>query len=220
MSQWYLILLELTEYLGRCAHWSTPPNLECAQTHTHTFPHAFCCSAIQFIWIVFFLKQGTWMKPATWKNLPIQASLNVHLWIAVSCICRQRTAKYIHFSWSRSGQVISIIRGELAIHMVMQCGVNGSCGVKFVSGVEQTAWGHCATAAGQGLSLPHFFFFSQFHFPSFPPFVSLLRKADKCMVKVNVWSHYRALRVCYLFVSLLKLTCRSVNVIFLRPNKM
>lgn len=162
------------------------------------------------------------MKPATWKNLPIQAPLNVHLWIAVSCICRQRTAKYIHFSWSRSGQVISIIRGELAIHMVMQCGVNGSCGVKFVSGVEQTAWGHCATAAGQGLSLPHFFFFSHFHFPSFPPFVSPLRKADKCMVKVNVWSHYRALlylRICYLFVSLLELTCRSGNVIYFGQTK-
>lgn len=93
------------------------------------------------------------MKPATWKNLPIQAPLNVHLWIAVSCICRQWTAKYIHFSWCRSGQVISIIRGEQAIHMVMWCGVNGSCGVKFVSGVELAAWGHCATAAGQGLSL-------------------------------------------------------------------
>ncbi len=136
------------------------------------------------------------MKPATWKNLPIQAPLNVHLWIAVSCICRQRTAKYIHFSWCRSGQVISIIRGELAIHMVMQCGVNGSCGVKFVSGVEQAARGHCATAAGQGLSLslPHFFFFSHFHFPSFAPFVSSLRKAEKwSMVKVNVWSHYKSI---------------------------
>ncbi len=136
------------------------------------------------------------MKPATWKNLPIQAPLNVHLWIAVSCICRQRTAKYIHFSWCRSGQVISIIRGELAIHMVMQCGVNGSCGVKFVSRVEQAARGHCATAAGQGLSLPlpHFFFFSHFHFPSFPPFVSSLRKAEKwSMVKVSVWSHYMSI---------------------------
>lgn len=106
------------------------------------------------------------MKPATWKNLPIQAPLNVHLWIAVSCICRQRTAKYIHFSWCRSGQVISIIRGELAIHMVMQCGVNGSCGVKFVSGVKQAARGHCATAAGQGLSLSLTFSFSLiFTFP-------------------------------------------------------
>lgn len=106
------------------------------------------------------------MKPATWKNLPIQAPLNVHLWIAVSCICRQRTAKYIHFSWCRSGQVISIIRGELAIHMVMQCGVNGSCGVKFVSGVEQAAREHCATAAGQGLSLSLTFSFSlTFTFP-------------------------------------------------------
>lgn len=127
------------------------------------------------------------MKPATWKNLPIQAPLNVHLWIAVSCICRQRTAKYIHFSWCRSGQVISIIRGELAIHMVMQCGVNGSCGVKFVSGVEQAAWGHCATAAGQGLSLSLTFSFSlTFTFPlSHHLYLSERRRSE--------WSTYGAI---------------------------
>ena len=93
------------------------------------------------------------MKPAMWKNLAIHLALNVHLWIAVSCICRQWTAKYTHFSVRCSGQVISIIRGEWPIHMVMGRGVNGSCGVKFVSGVSRAAWGHCATAAGQGLSL-------------------------------------------------------------------
>ncbi len=154
------------------------------------------------------------MKPATWKNLPIQAPLNVHLWIAVSCICRQRTAKYIHFSWCRSGQVISIIRGELAIHMVMQCGVNGSCGVKFVSRVEQAARGHCATAAGQGLSLSLTFSFSLiFTFPlSHHSYLLCERR------KSEVWwrSAYGAITWLfvdiYLFVSLLKLDRRNSNI--------
>lgn len=157
------------------------------------------------------------MKPATWKNLPIQAPLNVHLWIAVSCICRQRTAKYIHFSWCRSGQVISIIRGELAIHMVMQCGVNGSCGVKFVSGVEQAAREHCATAAGQGLSLsPSLFLFPSLSLSLFPTIRIFSAKGGKvrygegqCMELLQLY-----LQKCYLSVSLLKLVCRNSNLFF------
>lgn len=80
----------------------------------------------------------------------------------------------------------------------------------------------CYSCGSGTLSLPHFFFFSHFHFPSFPPIVSPLRKVDKCMVKVNVWSHCRALLylwICYLILSLLKLTSRNGSIIFLQPKR-
>lgn len=73
----------------------------------------------------------------------LSGTLNVQPWIAVSCICPHRTAKYFPFfpSHGRSGHVISIIRDRRTIHMVMRSGVNGSCSVKFVSGVGRLLGG-------------------------------------------------------------------------------
>lgn len=53
------------------------------------------------------------MKAATWKNLPIEECVNVHLEPRGSFIGSQPTAKYTHF-WGSvgAGQVISIIREE------------------------------------------------------------------------------------------------------------
>lgn len=41
------------------------------------------------------------MKAATWKNLPIEECVNVHLEPRGSCIGSQPTAKYTHFRGCR-----------------------------------------------------------------------------------------------------------------------
>ncbi len=106
--------------------------------------------------------------------------------------------------------------------MVMQCGVNGSCGVKFVSGVEQAARGHCATAAGQGLSLSlslTFSFSLTFTFPlSHHSYLLYERQKVKYGEGQRMEPLQVYLRIYYLFVSLLKLACRNSNIFFPGTN--